>query len=102
MRDLERQFDRAMYAIYEQAKEFDYYATYFKRMLDEHGGLKTARRLLKPAQPQQGLFRLWENGALEISVEATVLKDEYRSLFSEEELAEAERRLRDLGYEFGH
>jgi hypothetical protein len=94
----EQDFDRAMYAIYERAKAHKYYATYFKQMLDRHGGLDTAKRLLREGEPQQGLYTLWELDALGDSVEATILKEEFRGLFTNEELAEAEKRLRDLGY----
>ena len=36
----------------------DYFATYFKGMLDQYGGVETAKRLLAKSQPQTGLFRL--------------------------------------------
>jgi len=98
MNDLERRFHAALITVYERAKEHDYFATYFKRMLDQYGGLETAKRLLAENQPQQGLFKLWELGALDISVEATVLRPEFCELFDEAELATARQRLEALGY----
>lgn len=95
---LEKKFDAAMSDIYYHAKELAYYATYFKQMLDRYGGIETARRLLAESTPQQGLRRLWELDSLDISVEATVLGEESRPLFSAEELAEARRRLTELGH----
>ncbi len=98
LNQLEGQFHRAMIDVYEHAKEFDYFANYFKQMLDRYGSVETAKRLLGESQAQEGLFKLWELKALEISVEATVLREEFRALFDERELDEAKRRLDDLDF----
>ena len=98
MNQLEDQFHRAMIDVYEQAKELDYFANYFKQMLDRYGGVETANRLLGESQAQEGVFKLWELDALDISVEATVLREEFRSLFDKHELDEARRRLDDLNF----
>ena len=48
--DLEREFDAAMMSIYVRAlKEADYPAHRYHQMLCEHGGLETAKRLVKNA-----------------------------------------------------
>lgn len=39
MTSLENQFHRAMISVYKNAKKHDYFATYFKRLLDEYQGL---------------------------------------------------------------
>ena len=98
---LEARFHSVMLSLYDQAKGLDYFANYFKQMLDRHGGVETAKRLLIQGSAQEGLYRLWELSALELSVEATVLRDEFASLFDEREMAEAKRRLEDLGYDPG-
>ena len=90
-----------MVAIYHKATEFGYRPTYMLRMIGERGGLEAARQLLGAADPASGLERLWSEGRLDISVEALVLCDRWRSLFTDEELAEADRRLRELGYDPG-
>jgi hypothetical protein len=43
---LAARFDREMYRLYEEPKKHGYNATYFLRMMREHGGVETARRLL--------------------------------------------------------
>ena len=43
---LERRFDAAMGGIYEDAKAAGYNASYFLRMLSEHGGVEAARCLV--------------------------------------------------------
>ena len=60
MTDLEKQFHNAMISIYENAKDHDYFATYFKRMLDDYEGVETAKRLLAKHEIQAGLMKLWE------------------------------------------
>jgi len=95
---LETDFDREMRHIYEVAKQHDYVAHYFLQMLEEHGGVETAKRLLRTDQPQTGLYKLWELKLLDSSTEALVLNERYRPLFSDAEIAEARRRLKELGY----
>lgn len=95
---LESDFNREMHHIYDVAKQHDYVASYFLQMLEEHGGVATAKRLLRADQPQTGLYKLWELKLLASSTEALVLKERYRSLFTAEEIAEAHRRLEELGF----
>ena len=97
---VEERFHRAMINIYETAKEeCDYNATYFIQMVAEHGGVETARRLLRAKEPQYGFTALWECGRLDLTVEAHVLKPEFAELFSEAERCVARQRLEDYGYE---
>jgi len=98
MPSLEQDFNHAMVAIYETQKDYGYYATYFKQMLDRYGGVQAAQRLLAGREAQQGLMKLWELGHLENSVEAHVLRERYRPLFTDAEIEEARRRLEELGY----
>jgi hypothetical protein len=99
MEDLENQFERAMFSIYQRALEkCDYKATRFLQMLSEKGGLTTAKHLLVAGYPQQGFIHLYECGCLDLTVEALVLQIRFQKLFTEEELGEARRRLEDLRY----
>lgn len=96
--DLESEFTVVLHSSYEAARDRGYVATYFLQMLEEYGGIETAKRLLAVSQPQAGLFKMWELHLLDESVEAAVLKERFRSLFADSELAEARRRLNELGY----
>jgi hypothetical protein len=98
---LEQQFHAAMVDIYTRAKsECKYNSTYFIRMVSDYGGLEAAKRLLRSGDlVQSGFTALWECGCLHLSMEALVLKPEFRQLFTEEELMVAEKRLREYGYE---
>ena len=98
MNTLAGQFHHAMIGVYENAKQYDYYATYFKQMIDQYGGLDAAKRLLATPEIQAGLIKLWELRILSKSMEALVLQERFRPLFTEGEIAEARRRLEELGY----
>ena len=95
---LETDFTNALRGTYEAARRRGYIATYFLQRLEEHGGVETAKRLLAKSDPQTGLFELWNLGLLHESMEAVVLQEKFRDLFTGEELAEASRRLEELGY----
>ncbi len=97
---LERQFHQKMIEIYQlAASECDYRPTRFLQMVNERGGLATARDLLRAPRPAEGLSILWEKQRLDLSVEALVREEPWRSLFSRDEIAEADKRLKALGYE---
>ena len=91
-------FNRRMVLIYERAKsESGYNATYFLKMLSDHGGLETARRLVGSSQPSEGFTQLYLKGRLDLTVESLVLEDEFSGLFSDELIELARYRLRDYG-----
>ena len=95
---LEQQFHIEMKGTDEVARERGYVATYFLQMLEEYGGVETAKRLLAKPEAQTGLHRLWELELLHESMEALVVKEHFQPLFTESEVAEARRRLEELDY----
>lgn len=96
---LERQFHQKMIEIYQRAaRECDYRPTRFLQMVTERGGLAAAQDLLRASRPAEGLAILWQHQRLDLSVEALVCEEPWRSLFAEDEIAEAKKRLKDLGY----
>ena len=98
MQELENEFHEAMITTYEEGAKRGYYPTYFMQMLDQYGGVGTAKRLLAKREIQSGLMKLYELGLLDSSMEAYVIKERYQPLFTEEERQEARRRLEELGY----
>lgn len=60
--------------------------------------VETARRLLVTREIQTGLFRQWEMKSLSKPMEAMVVQEHFRALFTPEEIAEARRRLDELSY----
>lgn len=97
--DLRRQFHEDMKEIYTRAKkECGYVASRFLQMLGEKGGIDTARSLILKDGGTDGFAKLWEMGRLDLSVEALVLKEEYKELFTEEERKICKERLNEYGY----
>jgi len=66
---------------------------HFRQMIEQHGACEAAKRLLETRGIQTGLMRLWEMKSLSKSMEALVIQERFRPLFTE-----AHRRLDELGY----
>src|SRR6266481_7552727 len=100
MQDLSKQFDAAMFKIYQRAKsEAGYNATIFLRMISERGGVATAKYLINSPRPSAGYTHLYERGRLDLTVEAMVVENaRWHELFTREELAAANSRLKKYGY----
>jgi hypothetical protein len=97
--DIAAAFEREMWRLYEEPKRrFGYNATYFLRMLEEGQPVDTARTLVLDPRHSDGLTYLWEKRALDLSVEALVLRDPWCSLFTPDVLDAARKKLRGLGY----
>ncbi|GHD16973.1 GmrSD restriction endonuclease domain-containing protein [Nocardiopsis kunsanensis] len=92
-------FHRAMVSLHERAKtEAGYTPSHFIGMISELGALETARKLLHAPAVSDGFSNLWERGRLDLTVEALVLRPEFSSLFTDEELDRARGRLDQFGY----
>ncbi|MBK8246846.1 MAG: hypothetical protein IPK85_05540 [Gemmatimonadetes bacterium] len=88
-----------MIAIYKTAKsEAGYNASRFLSMVTEHGGVQTARVLLRASAVSEGYTALWERQRLDLTVEAVILEDQWHPLFTQTERDTAIRRLTE--YEF--
>ena len=99
MKELERKFNIDMINIYRKAKrELNYSATRFMQLITEKGGLIAAKQLISKDGGTSGFATLWEMGRLDLSIEAHVLKPEYKELFTEEEREICRGRLKEYGY----
>ena len=98
--NLSKQFDTAMFDIYRRAKsEAGYNATIFLGMLNDRGGLSTAKYLINAPKPSDGYTNLYERGRLDLTVEAMIVESpKWHSLFTPEEVDKARRRLRQYDY----
>lgn len=100
MNDLERKFHNAMIDVYRKAdKECGYKATRFLQMLGEKGGVKTAKELISKDGGTEGFLKLWQFKRLDLSIEALVQQEEFKELFTDEELRMCKDRLGNYGYE---
>jgi hypothetical protein len=97
---LEREFNEAMLDIYRRARsEAKYNATRFHEMLNEHGGLETARILLRSNKVSDGYTALWDRKRLDLTVEAQIHDNSrWHSLFTAHELSVCTQRLVEYRY----
>jgi len=97
---LKLKFNSEMLNIYKLAeRECNYNATRYLQMIYEHGGLMTARILLHSNKISNRYIALWDCNRLDLTVEALVIKMEWRELFTFEEINIANKRLKDYGYD---
>jgi hypothetical protein len=97
---LEMDFHKEMLAIYRLAKEeCGYNATRFLQMVANDGGLKTAQKLISAINPSDGFTALWEMSRLDLTVEALVIKQKYRPLFTQVKIEMAKDRLKNYGFD---
>ncbi len=94
---IEDGFHHAMISVADFANQHRF-GIRFRQMIEQHGSIDAAKRLLASREIQTGLLRLWELSALDKSMEALVLQERFKTLFSEEEIQEAHRRLEELNY----
>jgi len=96
---LEREFHEAMMEVYTRAlREARYNARRFRSMVAEHGGVETARYLLRAPTVSEGYTALWERMRLDLTVEYLILEPRWDELFSDEDRRIAIRRLRDYSF----
>ena len=101
MSSLETIFHDAMLALYEKSKEeCNYHADRLLQEVEQMGGLAVAREQLSNEIPGTALFKFWKLGRLDMCLEALVLRQQFGTLFAEEELANARKRLQHFGYQF--
>jgi hypothetical protein len=99
IKDLERQFELAMYGVYQNARKACICSGLdFLQMLQQQGGLQTARRLMAAPDSSYRFDAFWEHGRLDLTVEAQVVKPEFAELFTYEERETARDRLAPFGF----
>ncbi len=99
MENLEGRFHEEMLRLYREANEqCSYNSVRFLQMVSEQGGVQAAKALLHATGYSDGFTTLWEHGRLDLSMEARVIQDPWRALFTADELAVARRRLKELGH----
>ncbi|RVW05987.1 GmrSD restriction endonuclease domain-containing protein [Rhodococcus spongiicola] len=90
---------RELAACYNRARrEAGYTSPQLRSMLAELGPLATARKLLSSPTVSDGFADLWERNRLDLTVEAKVLDPRFISVFTEDEIGVARRRLEQFGY----
>ncbi|MBR5369281.1 MAG: hypothetical protein IK138_08390 [Lachnospiraceae bacterium] len=99
LRVVEIGFSREMQDIFIKSKnELNYTASRFYQMLNEFGAVETAKKLIHSNELSEGFAILWEKDRLDLSVESIVIKEEFSSLFTEEEIDICRKRLAQCEY----
>ena len=94
--DLEARFHEAMLQLYHEvvdAKIGNWHPTLLLQSVNQNGGLVTAKKYLCDPDVTEGFIKLWEADRLDLAVEALVLREPWRELFTPDELKVAEQRL---------
>ena len=92
MERLKRKFEEEIKdKMYRAKKECKYNPSRFNQMLSNYGALETAKKLIATGQQtgktSDGFATLYLCGRLDLTVEDSVCKQEYQSLFTIEEIA---------------
>lgn len=93
MRDLSERFESKLWETAKTATAIGCSSHIFERMLRQHGGVQTAKRLIASGDIQNGFERLAELDRLDLSLEQIMLNPEFAPLFTPEELEAAKWRL---------
>ncbi len=93
---LEDRFTARLLAACQECRDFGYSPVRFENMIRKHGGVGTAKRLIKSGDLQDGLERLKVEGRLDLSMESIMLEPEFQDLFFPSERAAAQWRLQQL------
>jgi len=90
----EAAFHEELVSLYRRTGEATgYWPSRFLQAVRRNGGLIYAKRLLEPQRVHSGFGILIEKRRIDLSVESVVIDPRFRSLFTESELAVAQRRL---------
>ena len=94
-------FHQRMLDLIRESRAIGYPARRSARMIQEMGGLATARALIFADEPGDGFTAMWGRGRLDLTIEYEVQHSRWDGLFADEpELRErARRRLADYGYQ---
>ncbi len=97
--DLKSQFHYDMQDICKRSsEELGYKPKKFLQMLGEFGGVETVKKLIECKELSYGFTILAEKHRLDLSAEAYVIKEKYKSLFTDEEREVCRTRLEQSGY----
>ena len=90
--------ERIQKAIKESIEKCNYTPHLFIQMVNEHGAVETAKKLINSSKPSDGYVKLYEKSRLDLTVENIVLEEEWADLFTPEELNKARKRLKDFNF----
>jgi len=93
MSELEMRFAGRLRNTIAESTALGYYPSRFEQMLNASSGLAVARKLVASGDIQYGLEELVKLGRSDLTMEAIMLEDEFRALFTTGQLEAAAWRL---------
>lgn len=98
---LKNKFNTDVLHIIEECKKIGYVPTRFIQMLQQH---KNDAYEIVPALVNKkitsGLETLWQKGRLDLSIEAIIIKAEYKTLFSQDLINMCKKKLEAYHYKY--
>ena len=96
---LQNKFNEEVFESIERIKKEVYVPTRFIKMLHQfkNNAVEVAQRIATK-NTTIGIEKLYEKGRLDLSMEALIIKPEYRELFSPQVVSTCVRKLKSLGY----
>lgn len=96
---LKKSFHQDMINLYKQIiKSIKYKPTRLMDFINKYGGYEAAVKYISTESNVQDFAVLWEKERLDLSVEALIATEAYRSLFQEEIVAFCDRKLKEYSY----
>ena len=96
---LKKTFHQEMINLYKQIiKSIKYKPTRLMDFINKYGGYEAAVKYISTESNVQDFAVLWEKERLDLSVEALIASEAYRSLFQEEIVAFCDRKLKEYSY----
>lgn len=100
MTPLEREFTKELLDNVAEMKQYGYNPTIYTRMISENGAVNAAKKLVVKDVQSSGFATLIMLRKLELSVEASVIKDKYKDLFTDAEIQNSIRKLKEANFSF--
>lgn len=96
---LAQAFQQALAEAVEQAQsQWDVRQKRLSQEILQKGALDTAKGIIKRGRPSEGFYALQLKGALSLSLEAVVVREEFGPLFTDEEVNHCMDLLCEYGY----
>lgn len=100
MTSLEKEFTKELLDNVAEMKQYGYNPTIYTRMISENGAINAAKKLVVKDVQSSGFATLIMLRKLELSVEASVIKDKYKDLFTDAEIQNSIRKLKEANFSF--
>lgn len=99
METLEREFEQELVrAVEQQRLVCGWNPVRFLQGVSKHGAVKAVKQMVAQGKASESLERLAEQGRLDLSLEALMVKQQYGSLFTDEEVNACFDKLCRYGY----